>query len=147
MQAGTTEEKVKQEQRLKTMTDMLRKIKAKSRMDANKSWWVSELLAADCKKAWLRPALDTEQQWHSWLHEMKKMDEEKRTEEEHPKLVSQMIANAEGGASLLHRITKPTVWRGGVQVLEEEERDVRPLNRCKEKRKEWANHWQCNTEV
>ena len=25
--------------------------------------------------------------------------------------------------------------------------DVRPFNRCDEKRKDWAKHWQCNTEV
>ena len=30
------------------MTDMIRRIKAKERMDANNCWWVSELLAADC---------------------------------------------------------------------------------------------------
>ena len=26
-------------------------------------------------------------------------------------------------------------------------RIVRPLSRCEEKRREWAKHWQCNTEV
>ena len=63
------------------------------------------------------------------------------------KLVSRMIASAEGGACLLHSITKPTAWRGGVQVLEEVERDAKPLQRCEEKRKEWAKHWKCNSEV
>ena len=52
-----------------------------------------------------------------------------------------MIAGAEGGAGSLHKMTKPTAWRRGVQVLEEVERD------CEEKGKEWAKHWQCNTEV
>ena len=58
------------------------------------------------------------QQWHNWLHEMKKKDEEKRRLEEHQKLVSRMIASADGGAGLLHKITKPTAWRRGVQVLD-----------------------------
>ena len=28
--------------------------------------------------------------------------------------------------------------------MEEEEKDVRPLARCEEKRKAWAKHWQCD---
>ena len=35
---------------VKIMTEMMRKIKAKGRMGANSSSWVSELLAVDCKK-------------------------------------------------------------------------------------------------
>ena len=58
------------------------------------------------------------QQCYSWLHEMKKKDEEKRKEEEH----QQLVVSAEG-SGLLRKITQPTAWRGGVQVLEEE--DVR----------------------
>ena len=60
MQASKTEEdEMRQwQQRMKTMTDMIRKIKAKDRMDADNSWWVSELLAADCMKAWLHPEWD-----------------------------------------------------------------------------------------
>ena len=42
MQAGKTEEEERrQQQRMKTMTDMVRKMKAKGRMDAYNSWWVS----------------------------------------------------------------------------------------------------------
>ena len=37
---------------MKVMKDMTRKIRSKGRMDANNSWSVSELLAADCEKAW-----------------------------------------------------------------------------------------------
>ena len=56
MQAGETEEEgLKQQQRMNSMTDTTRKIKAKGRMDANNSWWVTDLLAADCTKAWLHP--------------------------------------------------------------------------------------------
>ena len=34
---------------MKTVLDTTGKIKAKSRNDANNNWWVSELLATDCK--------------------------------------------------------------------------------------------------
>ena len=44
-------------------------------------------------------------------------------------------------------MTKPTAWRGGKQILKNEEEDAKPLTRCEEKRKEWAKHWQCGTEV
>ena len=38
-------------------------------------------------------------------------------------------------------------WRGGGQILNEEEEDAKPIARCEEKRNEWAKHWQCDTEV
>ena len=57
-----------------------------------------------------------------------------------------MIKSAEGNAGLLHKITKPTMWRGGVQILKKEE-DARLLDRCEAKRKEWAKHWQCDESV
>ena len=53
------------------------------------------------------------------------------------KKVAQMIKSAEGRAGLLHRIMKPTAWRGGAQILKkEEEEHVRLLDRCEAKRKE-----------
>ena len=45
---------MRQQQRMRVMTAMTRKIKSKGRVDANNSSWVSELLAADCKKRRLR---------------------------------------------------------------------------------------------
>ena len=38
-----------------------------------------------------------------------------------------MIKSAEGSAGFLHKITKPAAWRGGAQILEKEEEDVRLL--------------------
>ena len=43
---------VRQQQRMKVTRD-----RAKGRMDANDSWCVSEVLAADCEKAWLHSGL------------------------------------------------------------------------------------------
>ena len=66
-------------------------------------------------------------------------------EEMHQQKVAQMIA--EGSAGLLHKNTKPTAWRGVAQILKNEEEDVRLLDRCAAKRKEWAKHWQCDEGV
>ena len=34
---------------------MTKKIGSKGRMGAENRWWVAELLAVDCEKAWLHP--------------------------------------------------------------------------------------------
>ena len=62
-------------------------------------------------------------------------------EEMHQREVEKMIESAEGSAGLLHKITKPTMWRGGggVQILEKEEEDVRLLDRCEAKEKHGQN--------
>ena len=73
-----------------------------------------------------------------WLEKMKK-EKDKRSDRQK---VTQMIQSAEGSAGPLHKISKP--WRGGAQILKEEE-DVCLLDRCEAKRKEWSpKHWQCN---
>ena len=75
----------------------------------------------DCEKAWLHPEEEaTMQKWNTWLQEMKRECEQKKAEEVHQQKVSQMIKSAEGDAGLLHKITKPTAWRGGAQILEKE---------------------------
>ena len=61
-EGSTKEEEMKQQQRMKAMKDMIRKTEAKGREDANGSWWVSELLAADCEKAWLHSGLEDSMQ-------------------------------------------------------------------------------------
>ena len=50
---STEEEEMKQQQRMVIMKDLIRKIRSKGRMDAKSRWWVSELLAAECEKAWI----------------------------------------------------------------------------------------------
>ena len=40
---------------MKDMKEMTRKIRSTGRMDAENRWWVAEVLAADCEKAWLHP--------------------------------------------------------------------------------------------
>ena len=57
-----------------------------------------------------------------------------------------MIKSAEGRAGLLHKITKPTAWRGGAHILKEEQ-DARLLDRCEAKREEWAKQWLCGEGV
>ena len=54
-----------------------------------------------------------------------------------------MTNSTEGSAGLLHKITKPTAWRGGAQIL----KNARLLDRCEAKREKWAKHWQCHESV
>ena len=47
-------------------------------------WWVAELPAADCEKAWLHPGEEeTMQKWSDWLREMKEEDVKRKMEELH----------------------------------------------------------------
>ena len=78
------------------------------------------------------------QKWYEWLEHMKKKDEKEKLEEMHQRKVEKMIKSAEESACLLYKITKPTMWRGGVQILEKDEEDARLLDRCEAKRKEWS---------
>ena len=75
------------------------------------------------------------QKWYEWLEHMKKEDEKEKMEVVHQRKVEKMIKSAEGSAGLLHKITKPTMWRGLVQILEKEEEDAKLLERCEAKRK------------
>ena len=75
---------MKQQQRMAIMRDLKKKIRSKERMDAENRWWVSELLSADCERAWIHPGWeDTMQRWYEWLEKMKKEDEKKKMDELH----------------------------------------------------------------
>ena len=50
-----------------------------------------------------------------------------------------IIRSAEGSAELLDKISKPTAWRGGAQILEKEEEDAKLLDRCEAKKKRMVN--------
>ena len=133
----TEGEEMKQQQRMMIMKDVTKRIRSKGRMDAENRWWVTELLAADYEKAWIHPGWeDTMQKWNEWLEEMKKNDEQEKMEEMNQQKVNQMIKSAEGSAGLLHKITKPTAWRGGTQIPEKEEEDAGLMDRCEAKRRE-----------
>ena len=106
------------------------------------------MLAADCEKAWIhRGWEDTMQKWYEWLNGMKKRMRKKRWRKCIRERVKHTIKSAEGSAGLLHKVTKPTSWRGGTQVSEKDEEDARLVDRCEAKRKEWAKHWQCGESV
>ena len=47
------------QQRMKIMKDMTKKIRSKGKMDADSRWWVADLLAADCEKAWFHDGWET----------------------------------------------------------------------------------------
>ena len=57
-----------EKQRMVNMKDLSRKIRAKGRVDAKGRYWVSELLAVDCEKAWIYPGWEEPmQKWYDWL--------------------------------------------------------------------------------
>ena len=68
---ATEGEEMKRQERMKIMKDTTKKIRSKGRMDAGNRWWVAELLAADCEKAWLHPGEEeTMHKWYDWLEKM-----------------------------------------------------------------------------
>ena len=96
---STEEEEMKQQQRMVIMKDLIRKIRSKGRTDAENRWWVSELLAADCEKAWIHTGWeDTVQKWYNWLEDMKKKDEKEKMKELHQHKMAHMIKSVEGSA-------------------------------------------------
>ena len=125
---------------MKIMKEMVKKIRARGRMDAENRWWVAELLAVDCETAWLHPAEEeTMPKWYALLEERKEKDEKENMEEMHQARVNRMIKNSEGSAGLWHKISKPTAWRGGAKILKKEEGDARLLNRGDAKGKNGQN--------
>ena len=62
--------------------------------------------------------------------------------ERHKVWVAKLLDSADGGAGLLHHITKPRPWRGGAQVLVDVFEDAHPLKRVEVIRQEWKEHWQ-----
>ena len=76
---STVEEEMKQQQRIAIMKDLMKKIRSEGTMDAKNRWWVAELLAKDCDKAWTHTRWeDTMQKWYEWLVNMKKKDEKEK---------------------------------------------------------------------
>ena len=64
----------------------------KGRIDANNRWWVAELLAKDCEKAWTHTGWeDTMQKWYEWLAYMKRKDVKEKMEEMHQRRVEKMV--------------------------------------------------------
>ena len=73
------------------MEDLLKKIRIKGRMAAENRWWVSELLAADCERAWIHAGWeDTMHKWYEWLVYSKKKSEKEVMEEMHQRKLEKM---------------------------------------------------------
>ena len=65
------------------------------------------------------------------LEEMKKKSEKEKMEEMLQHKVAQMMKIAEESAGLFHTISEPPAWRGGAQILVNEEEDARLLDHGK----------------
>ena len=137
MQEGSTEEEeMKQQQRMKVMKDMTTKIRAKVRLCANTSWWVSELLAADCEKAWLHAGLeDTVQKWYDWLEEMKKKDEAQKVGRSAPKRRQSNDQECGRQCGAFAQDYQAHGMERRSAFLKKHEEDARSMGRCEEKRK------------
>ena len=81
---------MKQQQRMMIMKDLTKNIRSKGTVDARSRRWVSELLAADCEKAWIH----TGWEWYGWLEHMKDKDENEGRERKNGG-----NASAQGGAN------------------------------------------------
>ena len=83
-------------------------------MDAESGWWVAELLAADCEKAWIHPGWeDTMQKEYEWLEEMKKERREGKDGRNAPTKGERTLIKSCGREVRVSctKITKPTAWR------------------------------------
>ena len=107
----TEEEEMKQQQRVAIMKDLIKKTRSEGSMDAKNRWWVSELLAKDCEKAWIHTGWeDTMQKWYEWLEHTKKKDEKEKMEEMHQRKVEKIIQSQKG---VLDLFTKSQSQRCG----------------------------------
>ena len=70
------------------MKDLIQKNRSKGSLDAQNRWWVAELLAEDCEKAWTHTGWeDTMQKWYERLEHMMQKDEKGKMEEMHQRKV------------------------------------------------------------
>ena len=124
---------MKQQQRMKIMKDVTKKIRSRRRTDAENRWCGTELLTADCEKAWIHPGWEeTVQKWYEWLKRVKKEDEKENVEEMHHRKVKQMIKSAEG---IAQNHETDSMERSSTQILEKEEEDAGLMDWCEAKRK------------
>ena len=78
------------------------------------------------------------QRWYKWLYERKKRRMRIRGRRSSTKsllVVWSRVRKADQAFFFWHTITKLIAWRGGVQMLEKEEEDVKPSAKCEEKRR------------
>ena len=110
-------------------------------------WNVSRQLTEICKQGWMNDAYELLlEEWRVGLAE--KEEETKnaaRLEQQKVLEGTKLLDSAEGGAGMLHNITKPRPWRGGAQVIEHVFEDAQLLKRVEGKRQEWQEHWQVDT--
>ena len=130
MHEGSTEqEEMRRQQRMKVMKDMSRKIDQKEgwmpRTDGRllNCWRQTAKRRGSIQKKKKKICKNGSIGWKT-----KKEDDGRNMEEMHQQRVNLNDQSAEGSAGLLHKITKPTTWRGGTQIQKKEE-DANMLDR------------------
>ena len=146
-QCGT--EDARQETRPKETIIIVRRIERQGRTSPTEQWWVNETLVKYCENAWLDMKEWDEhmKEWEEWLGEEGKKEKRQQLKESHETLVEKFMSSGKGRAGFLHKVTKPTLRRGCIQILEEVYDDADHLKRLEEKRQESSKHWQISTEA
>ena len=57
--------------------------------------------------------------WEVWLTQQEEERTKRKRLEQHKVWVGKLLDSAEGGSSMLHNITEPRPWRGGVHKNKE----------------------------
>ena len=109
-----------------------KRIERQGRIGPAKRWCADEASAKYCESEWMDNTWDEFlNNWEDCLSEewKNKRSREVRRETHHQwRSRSRFVAD---------QVTKPTLWRGGTQILEEVYGDADPLKRVKERVQEW----------
>ena len=103
----------------KEIKNMSEESKRKGRITPTEQWWVGGMLLNyrenDClDTSWYEYMTG----WEEWLSEDHKKEKRQQLKASHDKFVEKVVINGGGGAGFKHMVTQPTLWRGGIQVLE-----------------------------
>ena len=70
------------------------------------------------------------------------MNRRERRQASHRASIKSFILSAQGGATMLHQVAKPSLWRGGASLFLTPEKDAAEGNRTGVKFNGWREHWQ-----
>ena len=107
-------------------------------------WEVGQQLTEVCRQGWLNVRTLYGRTGNVFFNERRR-EENGRTVGQDKAWVEHILESAEGGAGMLHSITKPRSWRGGAQFIGDVFEDAQLSTTVKVKGQEWKEHWQVET--
>ena len=112
-------EDVRREKMQKEVKNMSEESKRKGRITPTEQWWISGVLLNYCENDWLDTSwYECMTGWEEWLSDEHEKEKRQQLKASHDKFVEKVVINGGVGASFLHMVTQPTLWRGGIQILE-----------------------------